>query len=369
MTVLFDLTSLADHLSGMERFAMNISFTYIKKNTQNHYVLVFKDHVDPLFEKIIGQDNVIAEIIPACNKLLFSQFLLPLHVAKYKVDYYIFLAFPAPFMFFKKNAISAIHDMGCWDCPQTMKKIAVLYYRILFRKAVCGNKRIITVSEFSKGRIHEILGKNNEEICVVNCAVADKFQKMEFDETICKNIRKKYGLPERYVLTLSTMEPRKNMRLLAELFLKSPEFKQFNLVIAGRKGWLVDDLFAEIESQHSKNIFVTGFVNDDDLPYLYNMADIFVFPSLYEGFGLPPLEAMACGCSVISSDAASMPEILGEDAIFFKNNSLESLKKKLLEWENETEHERTVIKKRAIKRARQYTWENSELMLEKVIGN
>ena len=138
MKVLFDLTSLADHLSGMERFAMNVSFTYILKNKQNQYVLLFKDHIEPLFSKVIEQDNIMIEIIPAYNKLLFAQFILPLHVAKYKVDYYLFLAFPAPFFLFKKNAISAIHDMGCWECPQTMKRLAVLYYRILYRKAASG---------------------------------------------------------------------------------------------------------------------------------------------------------------------------------------------------------------------------------------
>lgn len=369
MKILFDLTSLADHLSGMERFAKNVSFAYIEQNQQNHYVLVFKAHVDPLFNKVIDQDNVIVEIIPPCNKLFFSQFRLPLYMAKYKVDYYMFLAFPAPFLFFKKNAISAIHDMGCWDCPQTMKKMAVLYYRILFRKAACRNKKIITVSEFSKNRIHKILNKPNDEIYVVNSAVDDKFRKKEFDQTISANIRKKYGLPARYILTLSTMEPRKNMRLLVEVFLKMPELKKTNLVLAGRKGWLIDDLFAEIDSQESNNIFITGFVDDDDLPYLYNMADAFVFPSLYEGFGLPPLEAMACGCSVISSDAASMPEILGNTVFFFYNNNSESLKEKLLELGTKVQYEKEEIKKNSIRRATRYTWKNSELMLEKVIGN
>lgn len=368
MKVLFDLTALADHLSGMERFAMNVSFTYIIENKQNQYVLLFKDHIEPLFNKMINQDDVIIEVIPACSKLIFTQFKLPLHVVKYKVDYYLFLTFPAPFFLFKKNAISAIHDMGCWDCPQTMKKIAVLYYRTLYRKVACRGKKVITVSEFSKGRIHKILNKSNEEIYVVNSAVDDKFRKKEFDENIRKKIRIKYGLPAQYILTLSTIEPRKNMKLLVEVFLRMPEFRKHNLVLAGRKGWLIDDLFTQIDSTDISNIYVTGFVDDDDLPYLYSMADAFVFPSLYEGFGLPPLEAMACGCHVFSSNVASMPEILGDGVIFFNNNDSESLKKKLLEWENAAENEKIELKKRAMERADKYTWKNSELMMEKVIG-
>jgi len=202
---------------------------------------------------------------------------------------------------------------------------------------------------------------------VVSSAVDDKFRKKQFDEDVCKAVRKKYDLPTRYILTLSTMEPRKNMGLLVEVFLKTPELQKINLVLAGRKGWMIDDLIDRIDSQKNNNIFVTGFVDDDDLPYLYNMADVFVFPSLYEGFGLPPLEAMACGCPVISSNAASMPEILGDAAMFF-NNDAESLKEKLFEWENKSQDEKELIKKEAKKRADKYTWKESALMLEKVIG-
>ena len=142
----------------------------------------------------------------------------------------------------------------------------------------------------------------------------------------------KYKLPDHYILCLGTLEPRKNLKLLikayAELF--GDREIDLELVLAGRKGWMMDDLLSNITKDIKSHIHITGFIDDEDLPYIYKDAELFIFPSLYEGFGIPPIEAMSMGTTVISSNAASMPEILGDSVSFFCNNDLLSLKKSII---------------------------------------
>ena len=173
-----------------------------------------------------------------------------------------------------------------------------------------------------------------------------------------EGLRRKYNLPRNYFLCLSTLEPRKNLQLLlkaygnllgkrredvkgstanreADIPVVIPEKSSTEcqdipaLVLAGRKGWLMDEILADIENKYPGKVIVTGFIEDADLPQIYRMADCFVFPSLYEGFGMPPLEALAVGTPVISSDAASMPEVLGDHAAYFASGNEAELTKAL----------------------------------------
>ena len=144
-------------------------------------------------------------------------------------------------------------------------------------------------------------------------------------------IRHKYHLPEQYLLCLATLEPRKNLPFLVEAYVELQEEEALGipLVLAGRKGWNMDEFLNRIEEVYRRKIIVTGFIDDKDLPYVYHMADCFIFPSIYEGFGMPPLEAMAVGTMVISSDAASLPEVLGKAASYFRLGDKQELKEKM----------------------------------------
>ncbi|MBQ8165636.1 MAG: glycosyltransferase family 4 protein [Lachnospiraceae bacterium] len=326
MKLLIDLTSLADNFSGIERFASSITKELVKYK-EHEYILVFKNQVHKGFENL---DNVTNVVVKGKNKLIFNQLRLPVKLWGLKADYYIFPAFPAPFLFLSKKSISAIHDMGCWDCPETNKKHMVAYFKILYRKAAMGGKKIITVSEFSKSRIVDILKVNCEDVWVIYNGISDCFLNFKYDEAEDIRIRNKLSLPQQYILCLSTIEPRKNMRLLIDAYVEMREknFEQ-ELVLAGRKGWMVDTLLKGISENTRSHIHFTGFVDDNELPYVYYGADVFVFPSLYEGFGIPPLEALACGTPVLSSNAASMPEVLGDEVAFFDNNDKDSLKRRI----------------------------------------
>ena len=274
MKVLIDLTSLADNFSGIERFALSITKELISDQSRSdiEYILVFKNEVHKEFAA--EQNNVKKIVINGKNKLIFNQVQLPLKLATVKADYYFFPAFPAPFFFFNRNAISAIHDVGCWDCPSKNRKYMTLYFKIMYRKAALGHKRVVTVSQFSKNRISKILKKSSDEIAVIYDGLSDCFADFCYDKEQDMKAKADYGLPEKYILCLSTLEPRKNMRLLVEAFSELTKEKKIdtNLVLAGRKGWLMDDLLSNLDKEIVDRIHFTGFVDDNLLPYVYRNA-------------------------------------------------------------------------------------------------
>lgn len=323
MRICVDLTSLADNFSGIERFALSITKELIK-NTEHHWILLFKNSVHKEFGEEL--DNVEKRVINGGNKLIFNQLILPIKLLGIKADRYFFPAFPAPFFFFNKNAFNTIHDLSCWDCPGSNKKYMIWYFKIMYWKASLCNKKIITVSEFSKGRICKILRVKPENVFVVYNGISDQFNNSELTDEEKKRVKEKYSLPKDYVLCLSTLEPRKNLRLLLDAY--SSLFHEGitdEIVLAGRKGWKMEDFLKGYPEEFQQHVHFTGFVDDEDLPAIYKLAKVFVFPSLYEGFGIPPLEALACGTPVISSDAASMPEILGHNVTYFNSKDIKSL--------------------------------------------
>lgn len=329
MKILIDLTSLADNFSGIERFAACLASEMIKNNN-NQYILLFKEKIHPVFSEQKKSSHVEIVILQRCNKLIFNQIRLTMEIYKYKADAYLFLAFPVPVFLFRKNMISTIHDICCWDCPETMNGMSKWYFRLSHRIAMLKCKRIITISHFSEKRIVERLKYNKNKIWTIYCGV---------DEVFCQyhkapsdfEILKKYKLPRKYILSLSTLEPRKNLKLLVQAYEKITQNNVacVPLVLAGRKGWKIDELLSDIDPQVVKKILFTGFVDDEDLPVIYGNASLFVFPSMYEGFGIPPLEALTCGAKVLSSDASSLPEVLGQCACYFKSNDLKDLEDKL----------------------------------------
>lgn len=329
--IVIDLTSLADNFTGFERFALNIAEEFLKQKPEERYVFIFKEEVYSKLKKYIdGNKNVESIILPRKNKLWFYQVTLFLCLKKIDADIFLFPAFPSPFFLRKNGIFNVIHDMCSWDCPKTMATKMVYYFRIMYWNAARVSQGIVTVSEFSKRRIHEILHVKLEKICVVYNGVAENLY--ETSEQEWKRIRKKYNLPEEYWMCLSTLEPRKNLQLLLKAYIRICEEREcpYALVLAGRKGWKMGKILDEIPTVYKKKIIFTGYVEDNDLADIYRHSRLFIFPSLYEGFGIPPLEAMAVGCPVLSSDADAMKEVLSGEVEYFQNDNIDSLKEKLI---------------------------------------
>lgn len=328
MRIAIDLTALDDNFTGIERYALNMALEILRQDREDTFELVFKNKIFPDFAAFNHTEHVHCHVLDGCNKLLFNQWRLPCFLNKLKPDACLFFAFPMPVLLRGKQIYGTIHDLCCIDCPETMKRQMAWYFRLSYVWMARRARRLITISEFSRGRITELLHVRPEQVLIAYCGLSGHFlQKQALTETDQAHIREKYGLPETYYLCLSTLEPRKNLQLLLDIYLRLYRSGRITtkLVLAGRRGWKIDALLAETETEQDGQIIVTGFVEDSDLPGLYQMAKCFIFPSLYEGFGIPPLEAMSQGVPVIASDAASLPEVLGDAAYYFQNNDGASL--------------------------------------------
>ena len=355
MRIVIDLTSLDDNFTGIERYALNMTLALIRLNRAEarsgqkestagpdggrmEFELVFKNKVFPDFQLFSGDPDIHFHVLKGCRKLAFNQWRLPRYLNRLKADAFLFFAFPMPVLLRKKHVYGTIHDMGCWDCPETMKRQMVWYFRLSYRCMARCADRILTVSEFSRDRIRDILKIKKEKILITYNGIPELFrcEKQAAPEEFA-HIREKYGLPDEYYLCLSTLEPRKNMLLLLNVCLKLYRQGRLKtkLVLAGRKGWKIEELLAQ--AKQDGMVTVTGFIEDEDLPAVYQMARCFVFPSLYEGFGIPPLEAMSQKVPVIASDSSSLPEILGDAAFYFKNNDEQDLERAILEFEQADE--------------------------------
>lgn len=365
MKLLIDLTELNKKNTGMERFASQISYNMIKYATDTKqeiiFILLFRKEISLPFDEFTGNPNVEFIILPERSNIVFHLLTLPFALNRIKADEYFFPAYPVPILCFRKNVVCTIHDLTCWDCPDTMDWKYKLFFRVSIKTSVIKCNQIVTVSEFSRQRIIDFFNISEKRISVIYNGIADPFFINNCSESDKKLIREKYGLPDRYILCLSTLQPRKNIKLLLDACEQLWEENQLTLplVLVGANGFKSNEL---IRNNNGKLIF-TGYAEDKDLPTIYSMAELFVFPSVYEGFGIPPLESMAAGTPVLSSDGPCMPEILGEAAVFFMNNNIEDLKQKLLIMlkKNMTETCRSMF----IEQAKKYSWRNeAEKLLE-----
>ncbi len=231
------------------------------------------------------------------------------------------------------------------------------------------SNKIIAVSESTKKDLIKIYKIEAEKIKVIysgiNLVSSIKYPSNLANRQVSSisKIRKKYSLPDHYILYLGTLEPRKNIIGLIKAFeiLKIRDQilnTKFKLVIAGSKGWLYEDIFKTVQNSPVKNdIIFTGFVENKDKSALYDLADLFVYPSFYEGFGFPPLEAMAAGTPVITSNFSSLPEAVGNAAIMVNPYNLDELAK-AMEMILTDEKLRDVLIKRGFEQTKKFSWQN-----------
>ena len=333
MRIAIDLTALSDNFSGIERYACEMAKAMLELGTKDSFILLFKDEVYPDYAKWADDGRVSMTVIPSKgrSKLVFSQLMLPLVLWKTKADVYLFMAFPAPVLFSSKRAVSTVHDLSCWDCPQTMTTKSRLLWRVLDGRAAAGHRLVITISEFSKERICDFYGKDSSEVTVAYCGIDRGLFDTGTGVGREAEVQQYYGLPERYVLSLSTIEPRKRLDLLVAAWSQLWDVGaiDYDLVLAGRKGWKMDKLLAGVSDGAQGHIHFTGFVEERDLPVLYRMSDAFVFPSRYEGFGLPPVEAHDSGARVLCSDIECLKEICDDKVAYFRDGDVADLERAL----------------------------------------
>jgi glycosyltransferase involved in cell wall biosynthesis len=213
--------------------------------------------------------------------------------------------------------VVTIHDLVAFLFPETIPRKYAMYMRWLIKRVVKRADRIISVSENTKYDLVTVLGADPDKITVVYEAAQPKFKPVD-DPAKLEEVKRRYNIDSPFLYHVGNIEPRKNLVRLIKAFLLLRERigRTAKLVISGQEGWLTKKLYTAFNSLDFKDdVIFTGYVPHEDLPILMNAAQAFVFPSLYEGFGLPALEAMQCGTPVITSNISSLPEIVGQAAI------------------------------------------------------
>jgi glycosyltransferase involved in cell wall biosynthesis len=212
-------------------------------------------------------------------------------------------------------SVMTLYDLSLALFPETHLRVLRWSSNVLVPRFLKACDRIIAISESTKRDAVRLYGIPEEKIVVTPLAAEERFRPAVPDRV--SEVRGRFGLPSRFLLYVGTVEPRKNLGvLLAALSRLKGQGREVPLVVAGRLGWLYDGFLAKIRSLGLERlVFLPGFVPDDDLPALYTAAEGFVYPSVYEGFGIPVLEAMGCGTPVLCSDASSLPEVAGDAGI------------------------------------------------------
>jgi len=242
-------------------------------------------------------------------RILWEQALLPWVARREGIDLLHNMAFVGPLAGGCPFVVT-VHDLSFLFFPHSFRSLRRSYLRVFARMSVRRARRVIAVSESTKRDLVEIYDISPAKIDVVYNGVDARFQPLPADQAAA--FRQQQGLPDRFILFVGTLEPRKNIVSLIDAYARLPKERP-PLVLVGGKGWFYDEIFGRVEALGlTGEVRFAGFVPAEDLPLWYNAADLFVYPSLYEGFGLPPLEAMACGTAVITSTASSLPEVVGQ---------------------------------------------------------
>jgi glycosyltransferase involved in cell wall biosynthesis len=254
--------------------------------------------------------------VRAPARIFWEQAIQPIALRQERVDLLHAMAFVSPLVSPCPTVVT-VYDLSFLRYPESFRPLNRLYLRIFTGWSVRRARRVIAISHSTRQDVMRFLGKPGEQVDVVYCGVDERFHPQ--DPLMVATFRREKGLPKRFILFLGTLEPRKNVVSLLEAYARlvaSDGRSVPALVIAGAKGWFYKEIFAAVERLGlAGRVIFAGYVPEEEKPLWYNAAELFVYPSLFEGFGLPPLEAMACGAPVIVSDTSSLPEVVGDAGV------------------------------------------------------
>ncbi len=348
---------IGDHSGGNESYYTNI-LSNMDVSKDEVYVFVNKDaDVSFLNEKF--------KIVRFSEESAFRRnyIEIPRLCREYKLDllhmqYFIPFRCPCP-------TVVTIHDICFEHYSDIFTKKEYIRQKLLIPYAARKSKAVFTVSNNAKEDIVAHYGVDPEKVFVTYNAVDSSFRRMSDEELGVAELRDKYGIgSSRFVLTVGNLQPRKNLPRLIKAFVHMQQLlcSDVKLVIVGKKAWMTSDIFKEAMN-HSEHIVFTDYVSQDDLVRLYNAATCFVYPSFFEGFGIPPLESMACGTPVAVADRTSLPEVVGDAGLYFDPFSEQEIEDALIKLLTDGELRDDLIG-RGLERVKNFSWaKSSELIM------
>ncbi|HSV33069.1 MAG TPA: glycosyltransferase family 1 protein [Pyrinomonadaceae bacterium] len=356
MHVAIDAHSVGAQLAGNESYVTNLIEALAEIDHENRYTLYVTKRaaIDRFANR--WPNFKVRQTLPH-TPLVRVPLTLSAELRRNPVDvlHVQFTAPPIP----PCPVVVSIHDLSFEHLPETFKRRSRAQLRLTVRRSARKAAEILTISEYSRRAIIETYHVDPERITVTPLAAPAHFAPVS-DETELLRVRQTYGIERDYILTLGSIQPRKNLARLIRAFgmLRSRDSKKQapQLVIAGKRGWLYDEtLRVAGEHEAGRDIVFTGYVQERDLPALYSAAACFVYPSYYEGFGLPVVEAMQCGTPVVAGNQTSLPEVVGDGGVLVDPFSERELAEAIARVIDNPDY-RAELRVKGLERAKAFSW-------------
>lgn len=356
LTVGFDATPLIGQRSGVGHYTGRLLAAMLDQYPDHTYLLYSNRPLTDLESPLDRAARV--ESYFERSRWLWMQTILPEVIARTRPDLCHFTNALAPIRHHRPYVLS-IHDASLFLYRQFHPPARLLTIRLMLPLAVRRASAVVTMSESARDDLREVLKIPTEKIHVIHEAAPAEFSPIS-DKAVLASIRERYGLAGPYILYVGTIEPRKNLSRLLRAFAR---FRRqgftHDLALVGPRGWSMDGLEAQIaELSLGGAVRLIGYVPERDLIGLYSSATLFVFPSLYEGFGLPPLEAMACGTPVITSNNSSLAEVCDGAACLVEPTDVPRLAEVIAELVADPER-RAALSQLGRQRAAEFSWERA----------
>ncbi len=355
--------------AGIGQYGRNLVKNLAKIDSKNNYILYFsfirkrkkrEKEIAAIFGKKIPK-NFQIKIFPFPAAWIDYFFTTRISIKKLiedDLDIYF-----SPYVNgIPKNGFSKMifmcHDLVFVRFPQHRGSKLSNYYLKRHITAAKVSKKIIVPSFSTRKDLRQFLNISHKKIRVIQEAVDRRFRKIQNIKKVDQVVGKYLNSKEKCILSVATLEPRKNLIKLIEAYCLLPNSlkNQYKLVLVGGKGWNNEKLIKTIYDLNLKErVIMAGFVKDEDLAYIYNKASLFVYPSLYEGFGLPPLEALSCGVPVIVSNASSLPEVIGRAGILFDPSNEKELARAIEKILTRKDLQESLSLK-GLKQAKRFSW-------------
>jgi glycosyltransferase involved in cell wall biosynthesis len=304
----------AYHSGGISRYAYELLCNLRQLESRHHFTVYAPEPTADPALATGASFRLVRAGAPAdraLQRILWEQLILPLRMAG-QADLHHGLAFALPLVWPGRSVVT-IFDLSFLRFPRMFNRGNRAYLALSTRLAARRAERIITISEHCRREVIELLGVPPGRVVTTLCAADTRFRPLPPAEV--EAFRQRRRLPQRFILYLGTLEPRKNVAALVRAYarLRATRPDSPALVLAGARGWMFEEVFRTIERLGlEQQVILPGFIPSQEQPLWYNAATVFAYPSFYEGFGLPPLEAMACGTPVVVSNATSLPEVVGQ---------------------------------------------------------
>lgn len=364
MRIGIDFTAAIQQRAGIGRYTRELVRALAGLDDVNQYVL-FQAHLGAQVTAGTWPANFRIRSIPVTDhwlSIFWQRLRIPLPVETFTgcIDIFHSPDFVLPPVW-RAHTVLTIHDLSFLTTPETFEPGLQAYLTQAVPRAVARAGHILADSKSTRDDLVAYLGVAPDRITVAYPGVDPDFRPL--DDRSIKAVCDRYRLTRPFILSVSTLQPRKNYPALIEAYarLKSMggQATELSLVVVGSKGWLYQEIFETVERLGvSDQVRFLGFVRDEDLPALYNAAEVFALPSLYEGFGLPVLEALACGTPVVTSNVSSLPEVAGDAALLVSPHDVEALSQAL--YRTLTDRElRVTLRRRGLIQARRFTWQQT----------